>query len=381
MLILFILLATTLSAQQVSTLVPTEPGVGYEAVNWNPRNGRIVIPDYANNQVHEIFLDGRREVLLPAINQPLGGAWDEAGNFYVSEYGGRGRLFRITPEGQKDTVAIDLGGPAGCLVDSNQQVIYVADYDGSRIYRVHLETGVKDTLAQGFPLNGPDCIIYAPNGDLIINNFNDNKIFRLTTDGDLSVFSVLSGSLNSGYLVRRGHEYIVGGYYSNRLWLVDSSGVATSWSGSSVGSNDGTLEEARYAWPNGIGISADGDSIILSDGNASPRVRLITGLNGATSSVLDRLTAKDFKLTLSPNPASQEVNISFELPETDRLKLTIYSLDGKEVVTLMDSTQQSGPQKVRWDIPATLKNGYYQCILRTKSYLSSAAFLINRNKD
>ncbi|MEO0625673.1 MAG: SMP-30/gluconolactonase/LRE family protein [Bacteroidota bacterium] len=372
--------AALLPAQEVSTLIPVEAGIGYEAINWNVDNGRILIPDFTNNQVHEIFLDGTRQVLIDSIGDPLGGAWDQAGNFYVSEYRGVGKIWMLTPSGETSIIATGMGGPAGLLVDSAQQILYVADYDNSLIRRVFLSNGTSDVFVQGQGLNGPDAIIYAPNGDLIVNNFNDNKIFRITTSGQISLYTTLFGSPNSGYLVRRGESYYVGGFFSNSIWRIDEDGVATVWSGStSPGNVDGHISEARFNRPNGMGISADGDSILVSDGNLNPRIRLITGINGSISSNRNPIESHDFKLSVSPNPASDYLNVAYELSESSPVKLSIFDMQGQQVSTLVDSLQARGAQEVRWQIPADLTPAYYQCVLESGPWKAVSVLAITPN--
>lgn len=369
--------ALLLSAQEVSTLIPTQAGVGYEAISWNPDNGRIVSPDFTHNKVHEIFLDGTTSVLIDAIGQPLGGTWDQAGNYYVSEYQGVGKIWKVDPSGDISIIATNMGGPAGLLVDSAQQILYVADYDNSLIRRVYLNGDQPDILVQGQGLNGPDGISYAPNGDLIVNNFNDNKIFRVTTDGQISLFTTLFGSLNSGYLVRHQDSYYVAGFYSNQIWKVDSTGVATAWSGSSTPGNiDGPLADARFNRPNGMGISASGDSIVITDGNNTPRIRLITGVNDLTTSLNQPWTSHDFKLSIYPNPVSAFLNISYELEKTAQVNVSLYSLQGTKLFQVADSVQQAGIHQISWELPKTLPPGQYQCVLESGQWISVGAVIV-----
>lgn len=375
--ILILYTTAFLSAQEVHTLVPAEPGIGYEAVNWNTDNGRIVAPDFTNNQVHEIFLDGSRQVLIDSIGDPLGGAWDQEGNFYVSEYRGVGKIWKVTPEGEVSIIATGMGGPAGLLVDSAQQILYVADYDNSLIRRVYLQDDSTDVFIAGQGLNGPDAIVYAPNGDLIVNNFNNNRIYRITTTGQISLFATLFGSPNSGYLVRKGNAYFVAGFFSNSIWRVDQEGVATVWTGTTApGHIDGPIDEARFNRPNGMGISADGDSIIVSDGNTTARIRLISGINGGLSSSRYPTTSHDFKLSISPNPAKNFINIAYELEQARRLKLSVYDMQGQQIQVLQDSLQPVGPHQVTWNIPNDLPPAYYQCILESGSWRSVSVVAI-----
>ncbi|MDO9391871.1 MAG: M28 family peptidase [bacterium] len=51
----------------------------------------------------------------------------------------------------------------------------------------------------------------------------------------------------------------------------------------------------------------------------------------------------------SPNPFSQQTNISYQLPKADKVKLNIYNIAGQLVKTLVNGEQQSGSYTVKWD--------------------------------
>ncbi|MGE5500272.1 MAG: T9SS type A sorting domain-containing protein [Syntrophothermus sp.] len=50
-----------------------------------------------------------------------------------------------------------------------------------------------------------------------------------------------------------------------------------------------------------------------------------------------------------PNPFNPATLIKFSLPETANIKLKIYNIDGREVRTLLDETEQAGTRIVNWD--------------------------------
>ncbi|MFQ5639503.1 MAG: FlgD immunoglobulin-like domain containing protein [bacterium] len=50
-----------------------------------------------------------------------------------------------------------------------------------------------------------------------------------------------------------------------------------------------------------------------------------------------------------PNPFNPETVIEYQLPETDKVSLTVYSILGQEVRTLVDSEKSAGYHRVIWD--------------------------------
>ena len=63
---------------------------------------------------------------------------------------------------------------------------------------------------------------------------------------------------------------------------------------------------------------------------------------------LDELP-KSLAFKVFPNPASELVNISFQLQEETKVKLSVYSLDGKLLQTLVDQTLGAGSQQFSWE--------------------------------
>lgn len=63
-----------------------------------------------------------------------------------------------------------------------------------------------------------------------------------------------------------------------------------------------------------------------------------------------------------PNPASDEVNISFNLEVPRKIDLSIYTLDGKKIKTLADQSLDTGFQQFRWQPGPDIK-GIFQVIM------------------
>ena len=68
--------------------------------------------------------------------------------------------------------------------------------------------------------------------------------------------------------------------------------------------------------------------------------------------VLENLqqTPADFGLNQNvPNPFNPETTISYQLPVSERVRLTVYTSLGQEVRTLVDGAQEAGAYTIRWD--------------------------------
>ncbi len=75
-----------------------------------------------------------------------------------------------------------------------------------------------------------------------------------------------------------------------------------------------------------------------------------------------------FALSAAPNPASGCASFSYVLPRAGRVRLRLLDLRGREVVTLVDRSQEPGPHTVRWDTTTNagepLVSGVFLCRLQ-----------------
>ncbi len=360
--LLFFLVFTSalLLAQEVTTLVPPATIHSFEAISWG-KDGRIYSPDFGGGHIHRINLDGTVTRIATGYLGPLGGVFTDDGMYYVSEYG-TGKIFRISPSGQDSLMATGFGGPTGMLVDSAQTKIFIADYNNSRVNVLDLETGESSVLAARSGLNGPDGIVFAPNGDLIVANFNDNKIHRVTMDGEVSLFATLTGSPNSGYLVNFGNAYICAGANGNRIYHVTQDGEASVWAGTGVaGENNGAADQATFLMPNGIAINPTADTLLVTSGERGIGMRMITNL-GFPTAVAENLV-ESFQFQLSPNPVRSQLKVSYELPQSAAVKLALHAPSGQLLKTMVDSTQVQGLQERVYQLDDHLPAGHYRLVL------------------
>lgn len=78
-----------------------------------------------------------------------------------------------------------------------------------------------------------------------------------------------------------------------------------------------------------------------------------------------------------PNPFKNSTNFEFSIPSTGKVKLTIYSLLGKELVKLIDQELTSGRYRVEWNAGGT-EEGVYFYILEFNGISQTKSFKIVR---
>ena len=76
-----------------------------------------------------------------------------------------------------------------------------------------------------------------------------------------------------------------------------------------------------------------------------------------------------------PNPFNPSTTISYLLPVGGTVSLRMYSLDGKEIATLVQENQSAGEHTVRFSAPARLASGAYLYHLRLGNFSQTRKFV------
>jgi polyhydroxybutyrate depolymerase len=97
----------------------------------------------------------------------------------------------------------------------------------------------------------------------------------------------------------------------------------------------------------------------------------ITSVKDLNSGLPDRFT-----LTQNyPNPFNPSTTIRYALPQSAKVKLVIYDLLGREIVTLMDEVQSAGWKEVEWSA-SNLSSGMYFYKLSAGNYLQTRKMMV-----
>jgi hypothetical protein len=324
LLLLLIFSTGQLFAQVVSTLVE-EVDKTFEAIHWH-EDGRIYAIDFNNGRLYEVFTDGTVQTLLTGIANPAGGGFGSDGVFYYSALGA-GTIHEYHQDGTNTTIATGLLQPTGILESSSPDTLYVGQYAGNSVVKVAKSSGQKIPFAAGNGINGPDAVIYDDMGNLLVANFNNNIISRVTLDGTVSTFTSIPYSGYSGYIARVGDYYYMPSFAGRRVYKIAMDGTVELFAGNGAqGNEDGLALEASFTAPNGVVGNPAGDTILISDGN---RIRMITNIAGTSNA---EATEKVEKLVISPNPASDSVEINWEHPNLKgAISVEVTDLNGKMV--------------------------------------------------
>ncbi|WP_114757898.1 putative Ig domain-containing protein [Flavobacterium sp. AG291] len=247
--------------------------------------------------------------------------FDSLGNAYVAD-GNNNKIRKITPFGVVSTfagsgspgsadgigTAASFNRPFGLAIDASGN-LYVTDYDGNKIRKI-TPSGVVSTLAgsgsQGSvdgtgtaaTFYNPSGIAIDPSGNLYVSEYSNRKVRKITPSG---VVSTLAGNGSSSstdgtgtaasfailfditYDALTNSLYVTEGGGSQRIRKVTLNGVVTTLAGSSAGYADGTGSAAAFNTPLGI-VSDSNGNLYVSD-NSNRRVRKVIASTGVVSTI------------------------------------------------------------------------------------------------
>jgi sugar lactone lactonase YvrE len=337
----------TASAAPVETFVPFSNPI--EEVNVGP-DGTLYLPSPSIvGAVKKVTPDGTKSNLVIGIAFPEGGAVDSAGTVYVSAWN-TGVVHWIEPDGTLHDLATGLAGPTGHAISPDGQFLYVSQYSNSSIAKIDLSDGSWTVFASGQGIAGPDGVSFDESGNLYISNFLSPDILRADPLGNVTTVATLPGT-RTGYCEYRNGVLYVAGNTSHRIYAVLPDGSWSVVAGTGVaGHVDGPGHLAQFDRPNGIAVSATGDTLFVADNGTVKAIRRI--LLGDPTASVETLPPgmPDLALQLTPNPFAADSRLSFVLPLAGRVSVAVYDAAGRVVRHLLPQEGMSeGRHEVRWD--------------------------------
>jgi hypothetical protein len=150
-------------------------------------------------------------------------------------------------------------------------------------------------------------------------------------------------------------------------------------------------------WQNGIAAFVeDGDPVVavqnqtdtyrtfcfsyalaeLADNETTTREDLLTAIleffGFPYTGISQQINAADLKVSTSPNPFNDRVQIAYELQESCKVVLSVHNIYGELMGTLVSNEQQSGRHQVEWNAEG-LPPGIYFYRISTIDHRQSAS--------
>ena len=360
-----------LNAQEVTvSTIQLDASLSLDGLLMTPDGTLYGTEGFDGSRVFKINLDGTTEVFTSFLNGPIDMDYDTNGNIYVSTFN-NARVFRLLPTipSQTELFAAVTTGPSGVVVNRATGDVYVSHYgagfpgNGNSIYRITPD-GNSSVFAQGNGLQVPVSLAIDEEGNLYAPNIANAKLFKITPDGTVSLLAQLPTAtvhpFNIGHIAyANGVLYVTGNQSQPYVYKVLLDGSYEIIAGDGViGHQDGTGLEARFDGPNGIAASVTGDTLFVSElGN--PGVLRMIVLPSITSNTEVGQANHIFQLHQNyPNPFQDETTISYELFQGDNVKITVHNAQGQLVDTLVNQWQHPGQYTISW-YPEKLASGPY----------------------
>ncbi|KXK49030.1 MAG: peptidase S8/S53 subtilisin kexin sedolisin [Chlorobi bacterium OLB5] len=352
---LFVLMlsAAGIFSQTVSTLIQG-PSTFDDCLTLGP-DGNIYASRYSGSVITKITPQGTSSIFASGFNSPNGTAFGPDGYLYVPSAVGN-RIDKVSPAGTVTNVVPYMPGASAILFRPDGKMI-VACYTPTAINLVELN-GSYAPLYTGNGLNGPIGLRYTSTGKLIIGNFNDGKIFSVdTATGVFTQIADLPGSL--GFLEIVNDVIYSTGFDVNKIFRTTLTGDTMTVAGTGAsGQLNGPALLSTFSRPNGIVKSITGDTLFISD----YQTRSLRVLSGITLGLININTVAPERYALGqnyPNPFNPVTNIEFSIPNTSKVKLVIYDVQGRLVETLVDYDLKAGSYITDWNASAFSSGVYF----------------------
>lgn len=236
---------------ELSAAIPSAGRLGGVAMD---RRGNLYVANFGAS-VWRVAPDGAVTELTSSIRGTSGNTVAPDGRLLQASFLGNAVL-EIRPDGTLVPVVTDsLDGPVGVAADAAGR-IWVCNCRGNSVSIVEPDGAIH--VARDSLFDCPNGITLGPDGDAYVVSFNNAHIVRLAADGTARRHATLPPGRNA-HIARATGALWVTRIAESTLWRVDDDGTAEKVAGTGVaGLEDGPLDRARLAYPNGIVASPDG---------------------------------------------------------------------------------------------------------------------------
>jgi DNA-binding beta-propeller fold protein YncE len=186
--------------------------------------GDFVVADRDRSLVVRVSTSGDTRRLTTEITSPNGIALAPSGELLVTNFGGGGEIYRVSPDSGDTAVLSRPGeGSNGVALSPDGRWLYVGNHDTGTIQRLALgsdgSAGPPETFASG--LVRPDGLATDACGNLYAASW-DRKLYRVDPDGKVEVMAELDGP-GSAVQLGSGRQ----GWDAGKLYVmaVDKGGV------------------------------------------------------------------------------------------------------------------------------------------------------------
>lgn len=342
-----------LKSQVVSTPV-TGPSTFDDALSIDS-SGNLFASRYSGSTITKITPGGQTSIFANGIITPNGSDFGPDGYLYVPSNVSNGRIVKISMAGVVEPFIPSIPFPTTVRFRADRKM-YICSCQQNRVYLAD-STGTSTLLYFGNGMNCPVGLREDGNGNLIIANFTDGKIFKVDNAGVFTLITQIPGIIG---FIEYANGYIYStGFNTNKIYKTSMSGQTTVLAGTgATGQTNGNASVATFNGPNGIVASLGGDSLFISDYNARS-LRVISNVTVGIANV-SSYTPTDFILSQNyPNPFNPVTKISFELRVKSDVTVKVYDILGNDLKTLVNENKSAGRYEVEFNGEGLSSGIYY----------------------
>lgn len=370
---------TAISQTTVTTITPEIEGSGGLCMD---ADGNVYIADFGDslggpdqdglpNNILQLDTDNNLSIYATDFIGASGNNFDNNGVLHQSDIWAGG-IYKIV-NGERVLVTNDgIVAPVGVVFDSEDN-FYVCNCGNGTIQKV-TPSGDSSVFSSGAEFACPNGMTIDEDDNLYVVNFSNSNIVKIDPSGTPSII----GNTNAGnghidYDINTGNLYIAS-FGGQQLFYINKDDLELEVLGGTAGvrgNNDGPIGTATFSNPNGIVVSATGDSIYVNSaaqltGSAlNPQViRLITGVRALSVAENDVF---DYDVKTYPNPAGNIFTIESRLPlgTHDDMLIQVHDITGKLLLEQSNLETANGNLKETIDI-SSLQSGHYFYTLSSK---------------
>ena len=294
------------------------------------------------------------------INENRGWAYGSNGALKVTQDGGIS--WTSQPIGTSNYVAVvffvdeNEGWAAGGYGGANGFIHYTSDSGNTWTPQTpalndHFQAGFFTSNKNGW-MAGVSCRVHkTTNGGLtwtVVSQVNHDYIDGLLMEND-----------NTGWLAARNHFGSGSGEDGRGFLYKTEDGANTwdlKWAGPYIKSGFGDI---TFQWPGKL----------WACGGQNTLLELVTEPIGFREITLD-----PSELQVYPTPFYSEVNITYTIDKTEKVKLDIYDISGRLIASLVNQNQHTGSYNISWDgrnvNGEKIGKGVYICTLQAGNKVS-----------
>jgi len=205
------------------------------------------------------------------------------------------------------------------------------------------------------------------------NDLDDLDYFCPPASFEKAGLSIYASGLTTKYKalsIEQRPEIGIGSQFDLRVRNLSGDDLQMTIEG--VGDFDGLTVGVLDRQTNRLTFLRTDGSVTIPSAMETGNFQLIFGDENYFTELENALTPVRFNLSQNaPNPFNPSTTISFELPKTSDISLTVYDIMGREVINLIDKTCQAGYLNVVWDgkdkIGQQVSSGIYLYALRSSA--------------